>query len=129
LASIAKGLRAIGMGCEGIELRGAGAPQVFGQRLLLIEEIWEAPNLLLGLLTQPISTVLRMGCEAIAGDREQGHLVTEISLQTADLWLNMFHEWAMSADQHHQQRAPWQIPATHHVIQRGPGRMPRHQGQ
>ena len=46
--------------------------------------------------------VLRMGDEAIAGDSEQGHLLTEISVQTADFWLHMFHEWAMSTEQHHQ---------------------------
>ena len=129
LASIAKGLGATGIGCEGIELRGAGAPQVFRQRLLLIYEIGEAPTLLIGLLPQPITSVLRVGGEAIAGDGEHGDLVSEIRLQAGDLWLHVFHEGAMRTEQHHQQRAPWQITATHDIIQRGPGRITRHQGQ
>ena len=103
LAAIAQGLKAPIIGAEQIELRRAGTLEGFGQALLFIKEIGETPLPLLSLMTQAFGTILWMGGEAVAGNREQGHGWAVVLSEPAQLGFHVLHKWAVCTDQHHQQ--------------------------
>ena len=66
LSAIAQRLKACLIGAEQVKLRRAGSFEGFGQGLLLIQQIGEAPLALLGLVAETFGPILWMSGEAVA---------------------------------------------------------------